>query len=123
MSEPDFDKRETQEARILGLLRARRATGATSAELNAIAFRYAAIVHTLRHKRGLDITTEKREGTELVRYILNEATAYDPKVGCSGHEERYYGKTCPICNPPPPFVPVKTEPKVEKKPDPQPNLL
>lgn len=56
---PDFGKRGTQRVRILELLRARGASGATNDELNGIGFRYGARLMELRDE-GWEIETIQR---------------------------------------------------------------
>jgi len=67
--QPDFEKRAAQGTVILEMLKEAGPAGCTSEELNPIAFRYGAVIFTLR-KKGWLIETQKREGTELVRYVL-----------------------------------------------------
>lgn len=62
-------KRISQRERILALLQAKGHAGATSEELNNIAFRYSSVIHGLR-ALGYDIETRNRIGTELARFIL-----------------------------------------------------
>lgn len=52
------------------MLQAAGGVGCTSEMLNKVAFRYSAIIHTLRHKHGYIIETFGRRGTDLVRFIL-----------------------------------------------------
>ena len=62
-------KKLSQRERILFLLEERGPLGATSEELNPIAFRYSSVIHGLRAE-GYDIETRGRKGTELARFIL-----------------------------------------------------
>jgi hypothetical protein len=66
---PFVTKRETQKAKILGMLQKAGALGCTSEELNRVAFRYASVIFRLR-RLGHEIETVERNGTELARFIL-----------------------------------------------------
>lgn len=59
-----------QENKVLTALVGAGKTGLRSEELNKVCFRYSALIHTLRHKRGLNIVTKRRSGTKLVKFVL-----------------------------------------------------
>ena len=77
--QPNFEKRARQADIILSMLQDAGPAGCTSEELNPIAFRYVDVIFKLR-KKGWIIETQKREGTELVRYVFKDQNSDKPAV-------------------------------------------
>ena len=74
------EKRLSQRERILEALRDAGEAGCTSAELNAIGFRYGGRIYELR-KLGYDIRTSEIPGSQLARFVLK------PEVLATGQLE------------------------------------
>jgi len=62
--------KNSKENQVLTALLAAGRSGMRSEDLNNVCFRYSALIHDLRHKRGINIITKKRRGTKLVKFIL-----------------------------------------------------